>query len=84
MLPKDPNKLKVKSDSHDSLNVSTISLIGFLIIAQILIGSVCIIGGCIAAIQYAGTTYAIYGIVAGLFNLTLAVITTACRKYLSK
>ena len=86
MLPKDPKDLKVKPDSSTFSGGESLSLIGLLIVVQIIMGIVCIIGGCIIAspFHYDGTPYIIGGLISGMFMFTLAVITVACKKYLSK
>ena len=64
-------------------NTASITL---LIVVQVLMGMGCIIGGGImAANTYRdGAVYVIAGLIAGVFMFTLAVVTSACKKYLDK
>lgn len=84
MLPKDPEKLKVKPDVYEASSSDASYLIKLLILVQILMGIICIIGGGLVSPHGESATYIISGILAGLFLFTLAVITAACRKYLDK
>lgn len=63
-----------------------LSMIGLLIVVQCLMGVACIVGGGIMAANtyHDGPVYVIGGLVSGVFMFTLAVVTAACKKYLSK
>lgn len=79
------NNAKSIPDLPEPNMPSDLSLITLLIVVQVLMGLGCIIGGCIAASKaYDGAVWAVSGIVSGVFMFTLAVVTMACKKYLSK
>lgn len=64
-------------DEEDKVGVITL-----LIALQVLMGTACILGGFILASDSAG--YALAGVAGGVFMYTLAVVTSACKKYLGK
>lgn len=74
-------RLKVTPDPEGP-QVSVSGLITFLIAVHVLFGIICIIAG--LALGMDSSSYIMGGIMAGVFEFTMAVVTAACKKVLGK